>query len=536
MDTRRLVVTVGVVALAAPLMASTSLPVAASHELVVAATADVPPSMCFPVTDNGDPVLKTFTFSPTAVDSRNGTQTMTFTATAEDTGGPGVPTGVTGGLVRVSYDNSDSENWTLSAPLKPDGAGALKATLAILPGFKSGTRWVSVRLEDAVGNATIYRTADLEQMGLPTTFTATTTPESKAPTVRSVRLSSATIDTRRHARTLTLRIRATDDSGIATMQAGLWGSPVRSTTAHLRLISGTTADGTWIGRIRVPRWQGSSIAKLGIELTDVVGRYRFMGPKALKAIGQPGTVRVVSREDPEVPKLRLRSVTPRSLDVRTGAREVTVVARVTDRGSGARRVSLSLYGPESGNGAESINTALRRVSGTRYDGVWKGTAILPPCQAAPGKWQIIVSASDAANSDFLSVPDALTVANNDVLRPGATVVGDAVRPAGPLTIMFSEDVVGVNADNTLVHVGYNRREFAGDDPSPIAGSWACRNAAAATVDCSAGPVRTAVFTPTAAMLPGTNHTLLLNREHHLGLTDLAGNPYSPGSSLSFQTS
>jgi hypothetical protein len=536
MDTRRLVVMVGVVALAAPLMAGTPLPVAATQGPTAATAAGVPASMCFPVTDNGDPVLKTFDFSPRVVDSRNGAQTMTFTATAADTGGPGAPTGVTGGVVRVSYDNSDSENWTLSAPLKPDGAGALKATLTILPGFKSGTRWVSMRLEDAVGNATIYRTADLEQMGLPTTFTATTTPESQAPSVRSVRLSSATIDTRRHARTLTLRIRATDDSGIATMRAWLWGSPIRATTAHPRLISGTPANGTWLGRIRVPRWQGNSIAKLAIEMTDVVGRFRLMGPKVLKAIGQPGTVRIVSREDTEAPKLRLRSVTPRSLDVRTGAHAVTVVARVTDRGSGTRRVSLSLHGPESGNGAASIDSDLRRVSGTRYDGIWKGTATLPPCQAAPGKWRVTVSASDAANGDYLSAPEALTVANDDVLRPGATLLVDTVRPAGPLTITFSEDVVGVNAENTLVHVGYNRREFAGDDPSPITGSWACRNAAAATVDCTAGPVRTAVFTPTSAMLPGTNHTLILNREHHLGLTDLAGNPYDPGSSVSFQTS
>jgi len=271
-------------------------------------------------------------------------------------------------------------------------------------------------------------------------------------------------------------------------------------------------------------------------MTDVVGRFRFVGPKALKAIGQPGTVRIISREDPEAPKPRLRSVTPSSVDLRGGARTVTFVVRVTDRGSGVRRARASLYGPESGNGADSINAALRRVSGTKYDGVWKGTATFPPCQGAPGKWQVIVSALDAANADFVSRPEALTVVNNDVLRPGATLLADPVRPAGPLTIKFSEDVVGVNAENTLVHVGYNQREFAGDDPLPITGSWECRNAAAAKVDCTAGPVRTAAFTPTSAMLVGTNHTLILNREHHLGLTDLAGNPYQPGSAVSFQTS
>ena len=102
-----------------------------------------------------------------------------------------------------------------------------------------------------------------------------------------------------------------------------------------------------------------------------------------------------------------------------------------------------------------------------------------------------------------------------------------MRAAGPLTIRFSEDVVGVNDDNAFVHVGFNRREFAGDEPSSIAGTWVCRDAAGATVDCTAGPSVTAAFTPTSAMSPGTNHTLVLNREHHLGITDLAGNPYPP---------
>ena len=523
MDARRFVVLIGAAAL-----------VAASQTAVGATAADVPAPTCYPVTDNGDPVLTSLDFSPRAVDSRNGAQTMTFTATAEDTGGPGAPTGVARGWVRVSYDNSDTENWTLVAPLEPDGSGALKASLTILPSFQSGTRWVSLRLEDAVGNSSIYRTADLERMGLPTTFTATTTPESMKPSVRSVRLSSATIDTRRHARTLTLRIRATDDSGIATVRAWLWGSPIRSSTAHPRLVSGTTTDGTWLGRIRVPRWQGNSTAKLAIELTDVVGRFRLFGPKALKAIGEPGTVRILSRQDSDAPKMTLRSVT-RSLDLRAGGRAVTVTVRVTDRGSGVRRISLSLFGPESGNGAGSMGATFRRVSGTKHDGIWKATATLPPCEAVPGTWNLYVTAADATNFTSLPKPRSVAVANFDVLRPTVSGFGDVVRTAGPLKVAFSEDVVGVNGENALVHVGYSLREFAGDDPSPIAGSWACQNAAGATVDCTSGPVRTAAFTPTSAMLPGTNHTLVLNREHHLGITDLAGNPYQPGGTLGFHT-
>ncbi len=247
--------------------------------------------------------------------------------------------------------------------------------------------------------------------------------------MRSVRLSSATIDTRRHARILTVRIRATDDSGIATIDAGLSGS-LRSSMAHARLVSGTTTNGTWLGRIRVPRWQGNSTAKLAIEVTDVVGRYRIFGSEGTqgdRSAGHgahpqpPGFGR--SRNDVAIGDPALTRPAYR----RT---RVTVTVRVTDRGSGVRRVSLSLYGPESGNGAGSIDATFKRVSGTKYDGIWKGTATLPACEAFPGKWHLIVSAADATNFDSLSKPDWLAVENHDVLRPTAAPALTWCAPPG----------------------------------------------------------------------------------------------------------
>ena len=46
------------------------------------------------------------------------------------------------------------------------------------------------------------------------------------------------------------------------------------------------------------------------------------------------------------------------------------------------------------------------------------------------------------------------------------------------------------------------------------------------MDCSTGPVRTARFTPSSPFvdLEDTSHTMILNPEGHLGLTDLVGNP------------
>jgi hypothetical protein len=532
MDRRRFVVLVGAAALVAPLTGWTSMPAHAAGQVPAA----VPASQCFRVTDNGDPVLTTFGISPVAIDSRLGSKDVTFTATAEDTGGPGAPSGVAGGTVYVSFD--DAGNWNLSAPLKPDGNGGLTGTLTILKQYRTATRYVSLAVNDVAGNTTMYTTADLEQMGLPTTFTTVTMPDVGAPSVRSVRLSTRTIDTREHSKSLAIKVRATDDSAVKAIDVWLWGSPIRSSTAHLRLVAGTAADGTWQGRINVPRWQGNSTAKLAIEVTDLLDNYRSYGPKKLAAIGQPGTVRILSRTDTEEPRLRFRSVTPASVDLRTGARSVTVAVRVTDRLSGARRVWLTLRGPDDGNGNQpNLNMRLTRVSGTVHDGLWKATVPLRPCDAFAGSWDVVAFAWDAATGNYLDTPKAFTVLNADVLRPRATLAGDSylVRRGGPLAVTFDEDVVGIDADNTLVHVGDNQRGLAGDNPAAIPGTWACKDAAGAVVDCAVGPVRQAAFTPASPMIPGTNHTLVLNPEHHLGLTDLAGNPYDPMSVVSFHT-
>jgi hypothetical protein len=533
MDGRRFVVLVGAAALVAPLTGWTAMPANATGPVPAA----VPASQCFPTTDNGDPVLKTFGFSPVAIDSRQGSKDVTFTATAEDTGGPGAPSGVAGATVYVSFD--DSGNWNLRAPMKPDGNGGLVGTLTILKQYRTATRYVSLSVDDVAGNRTTYSTADLEQMGLPTTFTTVTTPDTGKPAVRTVRLSTRTIDTRAHRATLGIKVRATDDSAVKAIRVGLWGSPIRSSTAHLRLVAGTAADGTWQGRISVPRWQGNSTAKLAIEVTDLVDGYRIYGPKKLAAIGQPGTVRVLSRTDTEEPRLRLQAVTPTSVDLRSGEQSVTVAVRATDRLSGVRRASVTLRGPDDGNGGQpNLDVRLVRVSGTAHDGIWKGTVALRPCAALAGSWDVVAFAWDAATGNYLDSPKALTVINADVLRPRAELVGDSylVRRGGPLTVTFNEDVVGVDADNTLVHVGDNQRGQAGDNPAAIAGTWACKDASGSAVDCVAGPVRQAAFTPTSPMIPGTNHTLVLNPEHHLGLTDLAGNPYDPTYGVNFHTS
>lgn len=528
---RRVVVGFGTVALVAPIGGWSAMPVAASGT----AAAAVPASRCFPSTDNGDPVLKTFAIEPREVDSRTGTKRVTLTATAEDTGGPGSASGVTGATAYIARGTDGG--WSTEVEMSPDGKGAFVGSLTVLPQQWSGTWHVSVTVRDAVGNSTFYSADDLAGAGLPGDFTTTTNPDSARPRLKALRLSTSAVDARRRARSVVVTVRATDDAAVATVGVAVLGLAGRSLHRSLELVSGDPQDGIWRGRLTVGRWAGSATARLAIFVGDAVDKGRWYSPRRLAKKGLPSRLVVVSGRDRKAPVPEIASVSPTSVDLTEDARTVQVVARVRDAGSGARRVVARIEGPESADGWTSVRTLMTRTSGTSRDGVWTATLTLKPCDVAAGEWRAVVVAKDAVRRATTMRTAAVKVVNTDVRRPTANIAGDSwrVRRTGPLTVEFSEDVVGVDPANTLVHVGDDQRGRAGADPTAIAGSWACQDAAGAPVDCSAGPVRTAAFSPAAPLSGATNHTLVLNPQHHLGLTDLAGNPYQPHWALGFHT-
>ncbi len=532
MDVRRSLILVAAAALVAPLTGAAMMPAAAA-----ALPAAVPASVCFPSTDNGDPVLTAFTIDPLAVDSRKGARVVTFTAAAEDTGGPSAASGVRGGRVQGRLGDWEDH---FEVALEPDGKGALTGTLEVLPQARAGTWYVEgVHIEDQDGNLATYSRGDLAEQKLPTSFVTTTDPDTVRPRLQSLRLSSATVDSRRHPSSFTVTVDASDDSaGVASVRVGLVGrAHARPVHASLRLVDGTSARGTWRGRIVVGRWQATGARRLFVELFDAVGNRRVLSGKRLAAQGQPTSVRVLSGEDREAPTVTIRSVTPTTLDLRAGARSVSVEARVRDAGAVRRVVLAMLSSPTGQNSPENRRVRLSRVSGTARDGIWRGTLTLQPCAAPAGTWTGWVSARDGATRQGAAqLPTDVTVVNADVVRPSGQVAGEtyAVRRSGPVTVTFDEDVVGIDAANAVVHVG-DPQEGRPGDPAPIPGTWSCANAAEAPVDCVTGPVRTAAFTPASPLHGATDHTVVLNPEHHLGVTDLAGNPWDAPWLLGFRT-
>jgi hypothetical protein len=134
---------------------------------------------------------------------------------------------------------------------------------------------------------------------------------------------------------------------------------------------------------------------------------------------------------------------------------------------------------------------------------------------AAGNWRTYESA-DLANLGGQSSIEVLA---------GDHVVGGASAEklsTGVVVVTFSEDVVGISTDSVDLYRGARFTRVVHSDRTPVPGSWTCLDAAAATVDCLTGPVRTATFTPST---DARFNTVELNPEHELAVRDLAGNPY-----------
>jgi len=486
------------------------------------AVSTVGGSVCYPTTDNGDPDLIDLVITPSSVDATSAEKTVTFTAVVTDTGGPGAASGIEHG--RVSTGLGDVE-------LALDASGNLVGSAVVERGERDGISYVSmVDLWDLAGNWRSLDYDDLLQRGVDAAFFVFTDPDTAAPALRSLHLSSTSVDSRRHPRHVTVRARITDArTGVtsawvkANPPYGNFVTPPFVST-FLRRTSGTAADGVWSGTLAFDRWQRTASRRLTIRVRDEVGNRGNYTPRRLDRAGLPSRIRVRSGVDDRDPVLTLRSMRPTTIDLRqtTGSETFTITVRARDAQSGVSRIA---WEPEYG----FETTGFHRVSGTARDGIWRAVVGVPRCAIDAQRLGIRAWAVDRVGlADEFGTKPVLTVLNTDISRPSAGVVNGPVPPSGPVVVKFSEDVTGLDSTTGVV-----RTPGEVSTSQLVPGSWACVTSAGGPVDCLTGPVRMARFTPTAPMAvppptdlepEGEPYVLFINPEHVLGVSDLAGNP------------
>jgi hypothetical protein len=474
-------------------------------------------------------VLTGFTISPQAVDSRDGAKRVTFTVTGHDTGGPGPATGLRDAVVYLGLGDGV---YNISVNLKPTTSDTLVGTLVVLEQFRTANRTVEgIEVGDWAGNRKSYDHAALAELGFPNTMTTVTHFDTTKPQLRSLKLSTTSVDTRRHARRIRVTARVSDDSaGVMEVLVGfkdLAFAGIRVET-RLKRTAGTARNGVWTGSLLVRRWQGTDTHQLHVLLYDRVRNQRSYRPEKLHELGLPSVVRIRSASDVTPPHGRVRSVTPDTVTMTGGADgRLIVMARIRDLVSGVGRVVVSLIAPDS---SSSSQVRMVRISGTAQDGRWRAVMPLDRCAIWNGAWSLTVGAMDRSGQNSSELGQRLVqVSGDDVIRPQVSIVDEYQVPrAGPVVLRFNEDVVGIDSSSAVVHAGTYDRFSYHYAPTIEPGTWTCTDVNDGAVDCVAGPVRTAQFHPTAPLIAGVDQTVVFNPEHVLAVTDLAGNPFLPG--------
>jgi hypothetical protein len=460
--------------------------------------------------DNGAPVLDSFTTSTTSVDVTDRPATVGITVHAHDVGGPG-PAHPLGDRLRLQVyvpratdvDITDTHPLTLlkSSPGTWTGSWTVPRNAPAAP-FRFN--WLSLNPSQGPRASLQY-----EKLGPDATIDVTSAhPDTTPPDITDFGISPGTVDLSHGAGRVHVSATVSDGTGVSEVTV-LVGHRVVS------LHGGTTPD-HYTGVFTTRPWEPRPNLPLQVFASDVNDVSAGLTSADLADAGLPSTLTVRgSHPDHRGPRLSGFSLSSHRLHLRPDG-WLTVRVHAADLGSRVRSVSLGgLVGPSSGTLARPglPNRSLHLVSGTRRHGVWS-LRVHVRCVPSPSLSRVRVVADDVAGNRTVTSRQRLRITGPDRTAPqGDDLDGGGF---GRATVTFSEPVHGIST--TSVQVSEH------GDPPFLAGSWQCwsRRYFDIPTSCRYGHVLTATFTATDPDAEITHMDFAPNR--HLGVLDRAGNP------------
>jgi hypothetical protein len=219
--------------------------------------------------------------------------------------------------------------------------------------------------------------------------------DEQPPALVEAGLSPGSVDVSVGSAEVTVRVHATDDTGVEDVQVGLHSADyqVQLGGPPLELVEGDQRDGWWQATFEVPRWLRPATLRPTVYLRDRLKRQTSDD-------SSPARLAVSdANPDTQPPQLTLLApVDAATVDVRTASKDVTVKVRATDDVSGVARVDLCLARP-----AQPLYQAVicqddvPRASGSVGDGVYQATLTLPKGSLG-GDWNVQAYTEDRASS------------------------------------------------------------------------------------------------------------------------------------------
>jgi hypothetical protein len=212
----------------------------------------------------GRPGLESVTLSRSAVDVRQGPRVVRVRVE-----------GVNDRYVRriqIRATPTHPQAASVRTQLRRTRQGAWAGRLAFEPGWNvNGKYLLQARVVDAEGFARSHHRGN-RGAALPAPLTVTGGLEDPSPPeVISARFSPSTVDVRARDRSLTIRLQARDSgAGITRARASISSAHAYwESSTDLRRVAGTRWNGTWVGRLIVPRCLAATgNENLQIRVTD----------------------------------------------------------------------------------------------------------------------------------------------------------------------------------------------------------------------------------------------------------------------------
>jgi hypothetical protein len=479
--------------------------------------------------DNGDPRLMDFRYGPATVSIVDKRAKIHFRVRARDTGGPGPA----GGLrkVRVWFGTSGfgDDIGTPGHDLTRRAGGWW--TGAVFVPRRSQHRMlpvVGLDLRDRAGNTRSYSHSALQKLTGRSMNVSITTAKDKTPArLTAFSVTPKSVDARDAIRYVTFTARMVDpQSTIGEVVVDgkgdtSWLSPeagsivLRKVAATLHLFRARVPVTRWVGD---HRWRTA-----GVWTWNSAGRLASYPRQRLAALGFDGDFSARSGTDATRAKARSFQVSDTALDVRHGDARVSVRVHATDVGAGVADVYVFTE-------SDHFSVILRRTSGTGNDGIWTGTTTVSHCRTPTSKWPLEIAIVDGTGYDNETLYDTkalaaqgwqhqIRVTGSDIDPPQA-VLPSQIAAAGPIPMTFNERVQGI--DRSSVRIRWIRAD--GSRGRALMGRWRCFDGPGIRTDCRSGSVRFGRFRPAQQLAAGGKYEVALNPNHHLGVTDLAGNP------------
>jgi hypothetical protein len=226
--------------------------------------------------------------------------------------------------------------------------------------------------------------------------------DTQAPKVIGLSITPSTVDVTLAARQVSFDVHLTDDLSGLNLDGALRiilyvRSPSRTQLAMASppVQSGVILDANVTINVTIPRFAEPGVWAIDyIRLTDLAGNVDRPTGAFLAANGFPTTFNVIdTTPDVEAPRLNAITLTPRSVDVSTSEKPVTIDIAVTDDASGFNRNVFPNYSDfelASPSGQQSRYIPIRdwvRTSGSNVNGIWRATLVMPR-YSEPGLWKV----------------------------------------------------------------------------------------------------------------------------------------------------